>query len=422
MKSRVSVLFYPKKSNINTKGEVPIHLRITVNGKRFEVSADRMVNPDQWITGSNSVKGTKEEGRVLNTYLKNLETNVYKAINTIELSGKEVTLDALKAIIKGTTEKAHTLIGLFDYHNARMKSLVGIDYANGTYKRYVVTLGKVKAFLLDQYKKDDIVITELNHAFITNFEFFLKTKGTIQNNTAMKYIKNLKKVVRIAVENEWLDRDPFTRFKCTYKDPNRGYLTQEELVVLEKKKLPLRRLDQVRDMFVFSCYTGLAYIDMEKLTPSDVKFGIDGERWITIFREKSDGRTSIPLLPKAVEIINKYKDHPESNNKGVLLPVLSNQKLNAYLKEIATLCKIDKNLTFHLARHTFATTITLSNGVPIETVSRMLGHTSIKTTQIYSKVVDTKVSNDMQNLKAALAIQKSKEEKSKPIRKIKEAV
>lgn len=132
MKSRVSELFYPKNRNLNTKGEVPVYLRITVNVKRFEVSADRMVHPDQWITGSNSVKGTKEEGRVLNTYLKNLETNVYKAINTIELSGKEVTLDALKAIIKGTTEKAHTLIGLFNYHNDRMKSLVGIDYANGT--------------------------------------------------------------------------------------------------------------------------------------------------------------------------------------------------------------------------------------------------------------------------------------------------
>lgn len=205
-----------------------------------------------------------------------------------------------------------------------MKSLVGIDYANGTYKRYVVTLGKVKAFLLDKYKKEDIVISELNHAFITNFEFYLKTHDTIQNNTAMKYIKNLKKVVRIAVENEWLDRDPFTRFKCTYKDPNRVCLTQEELETLEKKKLPLLRLDQVRDMFVFSCYTGLAYADVDMLTPADLKIGIDGERWITIFRHKTDTRSSIPLLSKSVEIINKYKDHPESNNKGALLPVLSN--------------------------------------------------------------------------------------------------
>jgi site-specific recombinase XerD len=407
---------------MNIKGEVPVQLRITINGKRLEMSTDRMVNPDLWIQGSNSVKGTKQEGRVLNTYLNNLETNVYKAINTIELSGKEVTLNALRSILKGDDQKSHTLVNLFKYHNSRLKSLVGIDFAIGTYKRYVVTLGKVEAFLKEHFKKDDICIDDLDHAFITNFEFYLKTVDKVQNNTAMKYIKNLKKVVKIAIENEWLDRDPFIRFKCTYKDPNRKYLSDTELETLENKVLSLHRLDQVRDMFVFSCYTGLAYSDMDKLTPADVKVGIDREKWITIFRHKTDTRSSIPLLPKSVEIINKYKDHPESNNSGKLLPVLSNQKLNAYLKEIATLCGITKNLTFHTARHTFATTVTLTNGVPIETVSRMLGHTSIKTTQIYSKVVDSKVSNDMQNLKGILDLQKSKKEESGTAKQILQAV
>jgi site-specific recombinase XerD len=422
MKSRISVLFYLKKGNMNIKGEVPVQLRITVNGKRLEMSTDRMVNPDLWIQGSNSVKGTKEEGRVLNTFLNNLETNVYKAINTLELSGKEVTLNALRAVLKGDDQQSHTLINLFKYHNTRMKSLVGIDFAIGTYKRYVVTLGKVEAFLKNQFKKDDIRIDDLDHAFITNFEFYLKTIDKIQNNTAMKYIKNLKKVVRIAIENEWLDRDPFIRFKCTYKDPNRKYLSESELKSLESKSFQVQRLDQVRDMFVFSCYTGLAYADMDALTPADVKFGIDGERWITTYRQKTDSRSSIPLLPKAVAIINKYKDHPESNNTGKLLPVLSNQKLNAYLKEIATVCGITKNLTFHTARHTFATTVTLTNGVPIETVSRMLGHTNIKTTQIYSKVVDSKVSNDMQNLKGILNLQQTKQTESKVAKQIGQAV
>jgi site-specific recombinase XerD len=422
MKSRISVLFYPKKSNMNIKGEVPVQLRITINGKRLEMSTDRMVNPDLWIQGSNSVKGTKEEGRVLNTYLSNLETNVYKAINTLELSGKEVTLIALRSVLKGDDQKSHTLINLFKYHNSRMKSLVGIDFAVGTYKRYVVTLGKVEAFLKEHFRKDDICIDDLDHAFITNFEFYLKTVDKVQNNTAMKYIKNLKKVVKIAIENEWLDRDPFIRFKCTYKDPNRKYLSDEELETLENKTFQIRRLEQVRDMFVFSCYTGLAYADMEALTPADAKIGIDGEQWITTYRQKTDSRSSIPLLPKAVALIYKYKDHPESNNSGKLLPVLSNQKLNAYLKEIATLCGITKNLTFHTARHTFATTVTLTNGVPIETVSRMLGHTSIKTTQIYSKVVDTKVSNDMQNLKGILDHQKSEKAESKPVKQIRQAV
>jgi len=415
MKTRLSVLFYPKSSNQKESNLVPIYLRVTLNGKRFEMSTDRMVNPKSWIPGGNSIKGGKEEARVLNTYLSNLETKVYKIINNLELSGKEITLDELKANLKGQTEKQHTLIELFDYHNDRMKSLVGKDYANATYKKYKYTLDKVKAFVQHQYKKSDVPLNELNHAFITNFEFYLKTqdKKKIENNTAMKYIKNLKKVVRIAVQNDWIDRDPFTRFVCTYKDPNRGYLTTSELESLENKEMKILRLDQVRDMFVFCCYTGLAFVDLENLSPSDVRMGIDGERWITIYRHKTESRTSIPLMPKALEIVAKYKDHPEAVNKGRLLPVLTNQKLNAYLKEIATICDIDKNLTWHLSRHTFATTITLSNGVPIETVSRMLGHSSIKTTQIYSKVVDTKVSNDMQNLKLALRKQKDDEEAKK---------
>ncbi len=410
MKTRLSILFYPKSSNQKENNLVPIYLRVTLNGKRFEMSTDRMVEPKAWIPGGNSVKGSKEEAKVLNTYLSNLETKVYKIINNLELSDKEVTFDLLKAELKGETQKQHTLIGIFNYHNEHMKSLIGIDYAIGTYNRYRVTIGKLKAFLKYHYKKDDILIKDLNHAFITNFDFYLKSHDKIVSNTATKYLKNLKKVIHLAIKNEWIESDPFNRFKCAYKDPNRGYLTPEEMAVLENKTFEMQRLDLVRDMFIFSCYTGLAYSDMATLTPSDIKIGIDGERWITIFRKKTDIRTSIPILPKAVEIINKYKNNPAASNKGVLLPVLSNQKLNAYLKEIATLCGIEKNLTFHLARHTFATTITLSNGVPIETVSRMLGHTSIKTTQIYSKVVDTKVSNDMQNLKMALKKQNDEEE------------
>ena len=412
MKARVSVLFYPKKGNLNSKGEVPVRLRITVSGKRFEMSTDRMVKPDLWITGSNSVKSGKEESRVLNTYLKNLETNVYKAINAIELAGKEVTFESLRAKIKGTSEKTHTLIGLFNYHNERMKALVGHDFAIGTYKRYVVTIGKVKAFLQHQYKKDDMPITELNHAFVTNFEYYLKTHDTNQSNTAMKYIRNLKKVVNIAVSNEWLDRDPFVRFKCTYKDPNRQPLTQSELDVLMTKELKIYRLEVVRDMFVFSCFTGLAYSDIEQLTPSIIYKGIDGEDWITLQRQKTDTRTSLPILPQAKAIIDKYRNNPVTLNSGKLLPMISNQKTNAFLKEIATLCEIDKNLTYHMARHTFATTVALANGVPIETVSRILGHTSIPTTQIYGKVNDTKVSADMKNLKVKLAEKSDKKKEA----------
>ena len=412
MKNTSSILFYIRRFRINKDGKAPVYLRLTIKGKRAELTTNRFVIPEKWAVAAQKVNGTGEEARTINNYLTTLRNKVLQHINSLELQGIDVTAESLRVAVMGIEEEEHTLIELFNYHNDRMKSLVGIDFALATYKKYKYTLDKVKAFLIHQYKKSDIPLGDLNHAFITNFEFYLKTKDKkkIENNTAMKYIKNLKKVVRIAVQNEWLERDPFTRFACTYKDPNRGYLTATELVKMESKELHIQRLDQVRDMFVFCCYTGLAFVDLENLTPSDMKIGIDGERWITIFRHKTDSRTSIPLLPKAAEIVNKYKDHPESANKGKLLPVLSNQKLNAYLKEIAVICEIDKPLTWHLSRHTFATTITLSNGVPIETVSRMLGHTSIKTTQIYSKVVDTKVSAEMQDLKAVLKKQKEDEE------------
>ena len=422
MKNTSNILFYIRRFRTNKDGKAPIYLRLNIQGKRAELTTNRFVLPEKWMYSAQMMNGTTEEARTINAYLNTLRNKVLQHINSLELQGLEVTSESLRNAVLGIEQKQHTLIEVFEYHNQHMKSLVGIDFAIGTYKRYLVTIGKIKAFLKHQYKKEDIPLKNLNHAFITNFDFYLKTHDENINNTAAKHIKNLKKVIHVTIQNEWLQSDPFNRFKCSYKDPNRGYLTPEELDILENKVFVINRLDQVRDMFVFSCYTGLAYADMEALTPSDVKIGIDGERWITTYRKKTDTRSSIPLFEKPLQIMNKYKDNPVANNKGRLLPVFSNQKSNAFLKEIAILCGIDKNLTFHLARHTFATTITLSNGVPIETVSRMMGHTSIKTTQIYSKVVDTKISNDMQNLKQALSRQKHPSEEAQGSTQIQRAV
>ena len=188
---------------------------------------------------------------------------------------------------------------------------------------------------------------------------------------------------------------------------DREFLTQEEIQKMVEKELYTERLDQVKDIFLFSCFTGLAYADVKKLSRNDIVIGIDGDKWIKIKRSKTDTRSNIPLLPTAIDILNKYNGHPDVSNKGRLLPVLSNQKMNAYLKEIAVLSKINKNLTFHLARHTFATSVTLSNGVPIESVSKMLGHKSLRTTQHYAKILDRKVSDDMKALKDKLNLNKN---------------
>jgi site-specific recombinase XerD len=377
-------------------------MRITIDGKRAEVSTHKKVITDNWDPSTGYAKGLGEEARILNQYLDSLKSRVNKQYNILDSLGKEITADALKNSLMGVSERKYTLIETFNYHNEQFRQRVGVDFVYGSYQHYLATFSKIKNFLSFQYHKSDITLDDLKNQFVTNFEYYLKTKEGCCHNTAMKHIKHLKKVIRMAISNDWLQRDPFINFKCSYKETNRGYLTPEELETLSQKQFSIHRLEVVRDIFLFSCYTGIAYSDVVALTNDDITTGIDGEKWVIIYRHKTGGRSPIPLLPQALTIINKYRDCPECDNSGKLLPVKSNQKMNAYLKEIADLCEIKKDLSTHLARHTFATTITLANGVPIETVSKMLGHSSIRTTQIYSKVVDSKISNDMLKLKDQL--------------------
>ncbi len=269
-------------------------------------------------------------------------------------------------------------------------------------KRFRSSLVALEAFIQWKFKKQDITLRDLSHQFITEFEFYLKSVRGIQHNTAMGNLKKLKKIVRQCVANDWLEKDPFLSYKVKIRDTNRTYLTSEELSIVITKKLLLERLAIARDLFIFSCYTGLAYSDVEKLTPSDISTGMDGEKWIFTTRTKTDTPTRVPLLPMAMSVLASYAEHPRVKIFGRALPVFSNQKINSYLKEIADICGIRKELTFHCARHTFATTVTLTNGVPIETVSKMLGHKNIRTTQIYAKIVDRKVSEDMMVLRKKL--------------------
>ena len=207
---------------------------------------------------------------------------------------------------------------------------------------------------------------------------------------------------------QWrLDKNPFVNYKAKVKEVERAYLVQEEIQAIVDKEFATERLNQVKDIFLFSCFTGLAYIDVKQLTRSNIGLGIDGGKWIFTNRQKTDTRSNISLLPIAEEILDKYKQHPQCLNEGKLLPVLSNQKMNSYLKEIADLCEINKELTFHIARHTFATTVTLTNGVPIESVSKMLGHKNLRTTQHYAKILDRKVSDDMKVLRTKILFKES---------------
>ncbi len=397
-----SLLFYLKKRGGQLTGDLPIYMRITLNGQRFELTTKRECKPDKWNPVSNRKNGKTEVVRELNKYLDILQAKAYEVHRLLIDSGKEFMATDFKNKLLGNSEKSIMLLQIFKEHNEKMEKLVGHDYARGTITRYKTSLSHTRDFIQWKYQKDDFEVNKLNFEFITEYEFYLKTERNCGHNTTMKYLANFKKVVLICVKNSWLDKDPFFAYKMHKHEVDRTALTQKELNVIINKKFVTNRLSQVRDIFIFCCYTGLAYADVYKLKRSEIVDGLDGGKWLLIKRQKTESRSSIPLLPTALDLLKRYENHPKCENEGQLLPVLTNQRMNAYLKEIADVCGIDKNITFHLARHTFATTITLSNGVPIESVSKMLGHKDLKTTQMYAKIVDLKISDDMNKLKELL--------------------
>lgn len=395
MNKTFSLLFYVRKSKKLANGTAPIYLRITIDGKAREMTTKRHIEPERWNSEAQKVNGSSEEVKALNAYLKTLEQDVYETQHQLLKDKTIVTTEGLKNKLLGIDERIKYLLPIFQDHNNKIEALLGQGFASGTLERYKTSLRHTKEFIEWKYKVGDIDIKVIDHSFITEYEFYLRSERKCSNNTAIKYIKNFGKIIRICIANGWIDKNPFANFKVKLKEIERVFLSKEELETVVTKVFSTKRLGQIRDVFVFSCYTGLAYADVKKLDKSQIAIGIDGEKWIYTNRQKTDTRSNIPILPVAQAILDKYKDDITCINTGKLLPVLSNQKMNEYLKEIATLCEIDKDFTYHTARHTFATTVTLTNGVPIESVSKMLGHKDLKTTQHYAKILDSKVSGDM---------------------------
>lgn len=413
MSGKISVLFYPKKSDTDTDGMVTVYARITVNGKRAELSLGRRVEEQRWDSRGGKLRGTTMEVSKFNRFLDTVKNRCFEIYDTLLREHQDISATIIKNIYLGKEGKEWMVLEIFQNHNEEMENLLGKGFTKGTLQRYKAAYKHVSAYIQLNYQRNDIPVRRVDHKFITGLEYFLKSKRNCEHNTTIKYIVNFKKIIRIAYANEWISRDPFFHWKASWKTKEKQFLTQAELDILQSKKSFLPRLDLVRDIFVFCCYTGLAYADVKQLREEDIIIGVDGYRWIKMARKKTKAISSIPLLPPAEAIIEKYSEHPYVlDGKGVL-PVLTNQKSNAYLKEIADVCGINKNLTTHLARHTFATTVTLSKGVSISTVSKMLGHRSLKTTQIYAKVLDSKIADEMSVLKAQLEqeeAQKRKEE------------
>lgn len=403
MKTKITLHFYPRSAKANAAGLLPIYVRLTVNGERLEFSSKKFIEASKWSPELCKMKGNNEEARSINSYLDLTKTEITGIEMALTHKKEALTLDNFKRVLFGDSQKQRMLIPIFQEHNDQMKKLLGNGYAPGTLERFKITLKHVEEFLLWKFGAKDIAIDKIDFAMVADFEFYLKTEKSCSNNTAVKYVRNLRKIIKICINNDWLEKNPFSKYEGKMKEVEKDFLLQEEIDQIYTKHFASPRLELVKDIFIFCCYTGLAYIDVKDLTKEHIGIGIDGQKWIFKNRQKTDTKSTIPLLPVAEEIIEKYAAHPKCLNENRVLPVLSNQKMNGYLKEIADISKVYKEITFHMARHSFATSITLTNGVPIESVSKMLGHKNISTTQHYAKVLDRKVSNDMLALKQKLS-------------------
>jgi site-specific recombinase XerD len=393
--------------NRPVNGKFPIYVRITVNKSRCVVALKSLINKEDWNIGKGSPKPKNEELKQLASYLEEVRSKIVVHFQRLQLENTIVTAEAVKNSYLGIDEKPAaeklTLCKLVDMHNDLMKTVL----EPGTLKNYFSTAAYIKRYLSHKYQVRDINLEDLNHAFITGFEFYIrnnpiKANDPCTNNGTMKHLERLKKMVTWATTNEWIEKDPFTAYKLKFKRHEMEFLQEDELARIETRDLENPMLQRVRDLFVFSCYTGLAYIDLVELKPVNILTAVDGMKWIKTTRKKTNIPINVPLLSPALVILNKFQAEEGAAKRQTVFPHVSNQEMNRGLKLIGEICEIKRYLTFHLARHTFATTVTLQNGVPIETISKLLAHSKLATTMIYTHVVQSKVGMDMSLLQSKL--------------------
>lgn len=398
-----SILFFIKKTKLLKNGEAPICLRITVNGRRAEVQIKRSVVVSKWDCKKECATGKGRPEQELNHFLQVVRTKVLNIHRELEQDGKPITAEIIKRIFYGTGEAPKMLIALFNEHNRKCRELLDKDYVLGTVLRYERTVRYLEEFMQQQYHVSDIPLNDLTDSFIRNFEYFIKTEKKCEQNATVKYLKNIKTVIRVALANKWMATDPFVEIKFKQTPSNREFLLEEELQILIRKEFDIPRLEIVRDIFIFCCMSGLAFTDIQHLTPEHIVCDSKGEYWIRKPREKTNNMCNIPLLDIPLQLIEKYRTYPECVRKGVILPVPSNQRMNSYLKEIADVCGIKKPLSTHVARHSFAC-VAVANKVSMESIAKMLGHTDIRTTKIYARILDRTVSEEMQVLRKKFAV------------------
>lgn len=395
-----NVLFFLKKTKLLKNGEASVCMRITVNRVRIETNIRKSINPSLWNQAKECSRGKDRKSNDLNKFIDEAKIRLYNIHYELKEEGLVITAEILrdKFFCLEKKEEPKTLITTFQEHNDQCRQLVGKDFVLITVRRYESCKRYLAELIKIKYEKEDLPLKDINGEFIRAFDFYLKTEKDCAQNTVIRYMKCLKKITNLSLANEWIMKDPFMGIKFQEKEVNRAFLTWDELQTVINKKFELPRIDLVRDIFIFCAFTGLSFIDVKQLTSEHIVKDREGNYWIRKARQKTKNMCNIPLLDIPLAVIEKYKNYPKCQKENVLLPVPCNQKMNSYLKKISDLCGIKKNLSTHTARHSYATSVCLANGVSIENVAKMLGHSDIKMTKRYARVLDQSILSDMKKV------------------------
>jgi len=394
----IKIYFFLKRSR-TVHHKAPVYCRVQYKGKRKDFSLSRSLELSKWDSTRNFPIDSTEQGKLMFDYLKGVEQSIFEAELSWIKMRKSYTLNDVINVFRGADKKFQGIVQMYQIHQDQFNELVKVNQRSASsLGKYQNCLNHLLRFLNFKSGISDIDVRDLSYNFIVEFDHYLRTIGKCSNNTTVKYLQSFKKIVKVAIVKGIIDRDPFMEYRARLDEVDRDYLTDQELELIHNREFSREGLILARDVFLLSCYTGLAYADLKSLKKDQIVME-HGELWIKTYRTKSKVRAEIMVLPAAQKIIDKYSEHPICSIKGLVVPIRSNAKVNQHLKDIAKICGIKKHLIFHMARHTFATTVTLSKGVSIEVVSRMLGHKSVKQTQHYAKLVNTRIQDEMMGLK-----------------------
>lgn len=403
-KTNFRVSFFLKKAKLLKNGEASVAMRITVDGQRVENNIRKSILPNLWDQSKERAKGTSAAAVDLNRFIEDARIRIHQIVTELQQTGAEINPLIVQQRFYGVGQvrkQERTILQVIQDHNDEAKKLIGKDFVEITWRRYETMKRYLGELIKQKYGVDDLPLSDFTGEVIRAYEVYLKTEKDLCQNTLIRYMKALKKIINRCLANDWIQKDPFVGIKFREEPTEPEFLTLEEVDRIYNCNPGSKRLEVIRDMFLMSAFTGLAFTDVSQLTEDHIVTDNDGNKWIRKPRQKTKQMSNIPLLDVPLAIIEKYQGDKKAAKKGVLLPIPCNQVMNRYLKEIATICKINKHLTMHTARHTYAT-LCFSQGVSLKNVSKMLGHASVKMTERYARVLDSSILHDMNAIRDTL--------------------